>query len=339
MIEKNDTMRHLIEMAIHYGRKRKSPQTGYLHYCYGLPEQEPHLPIPLLENFLYALALLRSRLVENVHEAKTLLEGLLHFQDKAEGITQGNFPIYLHEFPLCKDRFKGIHVASVIVWILKLFHQILGSELRQRLQQALLLAVQHAMRAHDEKAPPYVVSVKIASVAIAAGRILNLPLMEAHGNAMLDRLCLSRDPSTWYCPESLGELLTALVMVYPRLSESPWSPLWKHVEETWNPQMACYVGPALREWQDGKEPQTTVYDLFLGYVSGSFSSRMSKEAPVHLEAVLIPPMDDRFQPVTFPALFTGKFQGAAWHLYQDEGFAYSYIDQGSLEINTIHATG
>lgn len=340
-MEKNENLRQLIEMAVNYGRKRKSPQTGYIHYCYGTPEHEQHLPIPLLENFLYALALLRTRLVENVNEAKALLDGLPHFQNRGgeEEIGYGNFPIYLHEFPVCKDRFRGMHIAAVIVWILRLFHQVLGQELRSRLQEALQLVIQHSLKVHNEKAAPYVAAVKLAATTLAAGRFLNLPSFEAQGVALLEALRLKPDELSWYCSESLGELLTALVMVYPRVSESPWSPLWKHVEGTWHHKTACYAGPAVREWQVGKEPQTTVYDLFLGYVSGTLSSRMLKESRVHLEAALIPPLDDPFQAVKSPSHLHGKISGASWLLVQEDDFAYSAIDQGNLEINPIYVKG
>ena len=150
MSDRNESMRQLIELAINYGRKRQSSQTGYLHYCYGVHEQEIHLPIPVVENFLFALALLRSRLIDNVTEAKLILEGLLHFQNRQpENPMAGNFPIYLHEFPVCNDRFAGIQVAGVIYWILKLYHQGLGQELKKRLEEAFLSAVNHALRMHQ----------------------------------------------------------------------------------------------------------------------------------------------------------------------------------------------
>ncbi len=62
-----------IELNLAAAKKRKSAQTGFIHYYpFSLP-LEPHDTIPLYENFCYALALLRSRLSDHVLEAKSLL--------------------------------------------------------------------------------------------------------------------------------------------------------------------------------------------------------------------------------------------------------------------------
>ena len=326
-------MRQLIEMAISYGRKLKSTQTGYLHYCYDAHEGDVHLSIPTVENIYYVLALFRSRTVENVTEAKVMLDALLRFQDNVSG----NFPIYLHEFPVCKDRFIGVHVAAALFWILKSFHQILGNDLRCRVEIALLAAVHHVLKNHREKAAPYTVAIKIASVAVGVGRLLGYPSLEAEGNVLLEALRAHPDEICWYSPESLGEILSALAIAYSSIKESVWGDFWRHLERTWYQKTACYVGPSVREWQLGSEPQLTLYDLFLGYLSGEFSARMMKGAPVHLEAVLIPAMDDLFSIAQDRVYVEGNIGGGHWGLYKGDLFAYSFV--GKLEVNPIHAKG
>ena len=129
-----ETLRQIIELAVAAGRKKQSPRTGFVHFCYhGLPVEERD-GIPILKNFMFALALLRTRTSENVLEAKALLEKLLHFQPKQGNALFGNFPIYIHEFPVCQDRYVAVHVLPVIYWVLKSFHQVLGVELRQKLE-------------------------------------------------------------------------------------------------------------------------------------------------------------------------------------------------------------
>jgi hypothetical protein len=118
----------IVDLAVQAGRKRQSPQTGYVHYCYEGVDR--HDTIPILENFFFALALLRTRIAENVLEGKALLEKLLAFQ------AEGNFPVYLHEYPHCRDKKMGRRIYPALYWILNDFHSVLG-ELKPRLETVL----------------------------------------------------------------------------------------------------------------------------------------------------------------------------------------------------------
>lgn len=339
MSDRIESMRQLVDMAITSGRKRQSAQTGFLHYCYHLQEEEPHLPIPIVENFLFALALLRGRTVENVNEAKIILDKLLHFQNKSkEGMGVGNFPIYLHEYPLCKDRFIGTQVAMTIYWILKQFHQVLGQDLKKRLEEALTNLLSYSLTMHREKAAPYAIAIKIACVAKAGGSFLKRNDFEEEGEKLLEQLHAKWDQSVWYSPAGMGALLSALKMVYPRLSESPWCDFWKHLEETWHAHTCCYVGPALNEWQDGQEPQVTLYDHFLSYFTGEFSARIKRESTIHLEAALIPACDDVFHLSQPPSRIDRLSNEIKWHLCQNRHLAYCFIEE-SPTINSIVAKG
>ena len=106
--QEEDAKRRMVELALHSGRKRQSKQTGFVHYCYESSTSDPHDTIPLVENFCFALALFRSRLVESVQEGKRLLEKLLAFE------IGGNFPLYLHEYPHCKDIYLSIHLFPAV---------------------------------------------------------------------------------------------------------------------------------------------------------------------------------------------------------------------------------
>jgi len=327
MHNRSDMMRQLLELGLNYGRKHKSSQTGYLHYCYNQNE-EHHLPIPTVENFLLALNLLRSRTIENITEAKVILEGLLHFQNRNEEVVgQGNFPIYLHEYPNCKDRFIGVQVAIVIYWTLKQFHQILGQKLKLRLEFSLLDLLKHLLSAHSEKAAHYPTAIKIAAVARMGGELLHQNEIELEGEKLLKQLETEQNSIYWYSPESIGDMLTGLTMVYHRLSDSPWSRFWHHLENTWHRKTCCYIGPGIKEWQQGQEPQVTLYDLFMSYFTGKISTRITKECPVHLEAALIPPFEDTFSEVNYPLEVSGTFDDAKWSLYHSQDIAYCVIEQ------------
>jgi hypothetical protein len=116
-----------VELALKAGRKRQSEITRFVHYCSEQPEKSSET-IPTYENFCFALALLRSRLAENVLEAKMLLEKLLAFQVGIE------FPVYLHEYPVCRHAGLKSKLSPIIFFILRDFQLVLGEKLRQQLQ-------------------------------------------------------------------------------------------------------------------------------------------------------------------------------------------------------------
>lgn len=116
-----------VELALKAGRRRQSEVTRFVHHCSEHPEKSSET-IPTYENFCFALALFRSRIAENVLEAKALLEKLLAFQVNAE------FPVYLHEYPLCRYAGLKSKLYPVIFFILRDFHSVLGEKLREELQ-------------------------------------------------------------------------------------------------------------------------------------------------------------------------------------------------------------
>jgi hypothetical protein len=116
-----------VELALKAGRRRQSEITRFVHHCSETLEKSSET-IPTYENFCFALALLRSRIAENVLEAKALLEKLLAFRVNAE------FPVYLHEYPLCRYAGLKSKLYPVIFFILRDFHSVLGEKLREELQ-------------------------------------------------------------------------------------------------------------------------------------------------------------------------------------------------------------
>lgn len=327
-------------MAVACGRKRKSPQTGYVHHYHGNNDQDVHYSIPIIENFLYTLALLRTKTIENINEAKTILDGLLHFQNtQSRDFVFGNFPIYLHEYPICKDRFTGLHIAAIICWILKAFHQILGQELKAKLERSLEIAILHTLASYEEKGAPYILEIKIGAVAVAAGRVLNDKVMAEKGERILDKAKEIKDDLSWYSPECLGEIAASLYLVYPELSQSPWIDFWDHLITTWHRETATYIGPTLKEWQCAEEPQVTSYDLLMGYLSGAYSARVKKDGLIQLEGVLIPSSEDILPDFSQKETFEGVYKGAHWFIYKTARFAYSCIDEGFFEVNPVYAKG
>lgn len=274
-----DKFKQVVDMAIACGRKRLSQQTGYIHHCYHAVEDETHYPIPLIENALFGLALLRSKTMDNMNEGKAILERLIPFQ-----ISDGNFPIYLHDYPVAKDRFLGVHLLPIFYWILKQFGSILGSELKQKLERSNQLLLDYCLKTQKEINPPPHIAIKIAAVAKAYGR--------PEGDELLK---IVKKPDAWWSPVYLGEYLSALQIVYPSLKNSPWNDFWGHLEQTWHRPSGAFVGPAHKESQYGYEPQSTLYDLYMGALSEQFSSRALLDQPAHLYGALIQPTEDRIR--------------------------------------------
>lgn len=326
---RNETMRQLIDLAIHSGRKKQSAQTRYIHYCYQIAEDDKHDPIPILENLLFALTLLRSRTSENILEAKTLIEGLLHFQIH-DGVLAGNFPKYLHEYPNCNQRLLGASLLPPLYWIHKSFHHILGNNLKHRLEKTLHTLVLFGLQTIQEKPAPYQITLKIAASAKAIGHLLNLPSIEDEGAKLLSDLHALSNPSAWYCPVDLADSVIALQMVHPLLSNSPWNHLWSHLALTCHHPSCCYIGPSLKEFQCGSEPEATQYDLLLGYLTRSLSKRAIGDQLFHLQAALIQPTEDHLFPPQYPAISSGDLEGNAWQMKKTEQYAYSCLAMGEI---------
>ncbi len=115
-----------IDLAYQAGVKRKSERTQFVH------DAET---IPLYENFCFALALFRKKSAESVSEGKELIARLLPFQAQ-----DGNFPLYLHDFPHCHDFQLRYRIAPILIYLLRLFSPVLG-ELKGKVEEALKKAL------------------------------------------------------------------------------------------------------------------------------------------------------------------------------------------------------
>jgi hypothetical protein len=121
-----------IDLAYSACLKRKSPRTGFVHLFEG--DRTVTDTIPTYENFLFALACLRQKTAEAFLEGKELIQRLLAFQT-----ADGNFPIYLHDFPKCWDRKLPQKIAPIFLQALRHFGPLLGADLKDKIERALRL--------------------------------------------------------------------------------------------------------------------------------------------------------------------------------------------------------
>lgn len=125
-----ENKRCLIDLCLKAGRRRLSALTGFVHLHHD-PGQNQQQTVPLFENFCYVLGLFRSRLSEDVAEGKALLERLLSFE------VEGNFPVYIHEFPECRNRNLSSEIIPILGHIDRQFRPILGEALKDKLASAM----------------------------------------------------------------------------------------------------------------------------------------------------------------------------------------------------------
>jgi hypothetical protein len=125
-----------IDLAVRAGRIRQSPRTKLVHHHFIDTATDT---IPFFENFCFAMALFRQRTVESILEGKEILERLLAFQ-----IPEGNFPIYLHDFPRCYDPWMGLRIAPILIQIQRHFGAVMGAELKKKMAAALLELLKYA---------------------------------------------------------------------------------------------------------------------------------------------------------------------------------------------------
>jgi hypothetical protein len=330
MNEKKDPAQQLYEIGLGAGRSKQSPQTNYVHYCYHSQDEDQNDTIPLYDNLLFMTSLLRSRTTENVLEAKELLPRLLKFQNREEGSDKGNFPVYLHEYPACRDKLQAAHVLPVFYWLIKQFQPILGADLSKQLTEASELALNYALKTHAEKPAPFHLAIKIAGAAKAFGDLWGKKHFAETGEHLLAGLKKeSEEPDfgTWYCPPYVADMLVGLQMVYPSLPESPWNHFWKLLSETWHRPSCSYIGPGIKDFQDNEEANVTLYDYFLGYFSGQLSYRSFSDHPRQLQGLLVQPIKDPFPELPYPFEKSGSIAGLKWTLKQYPAYAVNVVEK------------
>lgn len=320
--------RRLIELAIEAGRNHQSEQTKFVHYNYHSEECDHYDTIPVYENFLFVLALLKSRKGDYIQEAKLLLKRLLSYQTDASDQGAGNFPIYLHESPTCYSRWQGVKLLAPLYWMLKKFHHILGDELREKTKKSLEYLTIYCLRTLQENPADYLTTLRIASGAFSVGQFLENSKFEKEGSEMLNDLLQLGCQPIWFSRQGIAGILSSLQMVYNKISESPWKFFWNHAEKMWHPTLQSYCGPAFDERQLEKAPEPSLYDFYLLSFSQMPPSKISAIHVCHLKTILIHSGEDSADSMNSKD-FDGSIGETNWSVKSSEQFAYSVIDQHS----------
>lgn len=306
------TNRGLLDLAVQAGRAFQSERSGYVH------DEEL---IPVYENFLFALALLRTRTVEQVQEARQLVERLLHFQNQ-ESLTEaeGNFPRFLHEYPRCEHRLLGTQLLAPIYLMLRHYAKALGRDLSGKLHDAFEDLLENQMQAALDVAPPAHLGVKLAAVCRAYGSWRENAQLVKYGQELWeasvagDRLCI-------YSPAYLGDIIWAYELVEQGMPEE----LSTYLAASYHRSTASYVGPALYEFYRQGQPQVQLYDFMLANLCGQLPARALQPRLVSLQAALVFPTRAVLQEAHTR---TGSYRGLNWLLKQNKDCALSLIERG-----------
>ncbi|NGX38211.1 MAG: hypothetical protein K1000chlam2_01383 [Chlamydiae bacterium] len=237
-----------MHLALETGQLLQKKQTGFVH---------DRDAISVYENILFAYALFRSRLSDCVLEGKSLVERLLKFE------RDGNFPVYLHEYPQTLDPYLGLRILPILFWINHDFSHVIG-DLKQELQMCIFRIVK---RAQSLDLPPW------AAYRLDAfdGKIGSLP-----------QTCMD-----W------GEALISLQIAEKKGAS---------IEETiaaacklWHPALSLYIGPTMRRNQERHELALSLFDLFMCHFQKTHPKRAERPDPLFLRGALIRPLS--FEPV------------------------------------------
>lgn len=325
-----DRAKQLVHLAIAAGRRFQSSQTKFVHYYHRPIDYSMADTIPLYENFLFVLALLRERTSESFAEGKALLDRLLYFQNFLENPQLGNFPVYLHQYPDCTDRYLGFQLLPVFYWTLRQFSIILGAELRERLVVAARTLLSYCVKTQtDTPAPPHL-AIKVAAAMEAFGRLWADPALQQSGLSALEDLRLrvdQEDSISSLIPTMTADILLALQMVYESFGSSPWANFWRRVCALWHVGLASYVGPAWQVFQVRSEAQATLYDLYMGYFSESYSHRALETQAFQLEGILIQPSADTIQQPALPFEKSGIVSGRHWMMRQTPQYGLALLQK------------
>ncbi|MBI5272767.1 MAG: hypothetical protein HY861_02145 [Chlamydiia bacterium] len=243
--------KRLVDLAVRAGRKRQSPRTGFVHLF--AADTAASDTIPMYENFCFAIALLRQKTAESILEAKILIERLIAFQN-----TEGNFPIYLHDFPRAWDGLMALRIAPLFVQIERHFGAVLGNDLRTAIKRALERAL-----------------------IFSAGKATE-PLWEARLHA------LRGDGLSPFVPKTAEEWFEWLVNA--QISGCPV----EYDKIPYHPELQVFIGSG--EKQERGEPMPCPIEWALAE-SSDFSRRLLRDHPEVLRASPLFPLTSAFNRV------------------------------------------
>ncbi len=333
MQERTDNTRKLIEAAISAGRHFQSSQTGFVHYCHAHATDLVHYTIPIYDNVLFALALLRSRLIENVREAQGMLTRLTAFQTQ-----EGNFPLYLHDFPWSNDFSLAVKLLTPFYWILKDFGHILGQELRSILESSIKKLIVYVVHLAEVKTFHPSFTVRLAANLLAFGRFFANEPWQQKGKLLLNETEKQMTSECWLDTRSISDILIAFSQAKEDFDSSLWHEFYAFVLQTWQAKTGTYCGPCIYEHQKQFYPALNLYELYMGEITSSTELRLKQPCIEMLEAALIYPLADLKEIHIQATQSEGFYHGANWLCVKNQEYGLSLLEKKADLDEKIHKT-
>ncbi len=249
-------------------------ETGLLHlysYC-GLNEKSEAIPMAL--NLTYCLFLLRMKERSCMEKALDELRHLLFFQSSFS-VYSGNFPTYLHQYPICERQFEVLDCLYPIYWILKEFQFIMDAGLSEQIRKVVYLALNSLIKKFKELKYSFRLTLQLAVLFRVFGEQYDHNEWLNLSDKFLTELCEFPGEDHWASPRELSRLLLACSLMNEKLMDQ-FDILIGHFESSWHKKFSTYKGPAYNEFFLREQPEETLYHLFMRYkTTGIFDSNIS----------------------------------------------------------------
>lgn len=280
---------NFIDHAVEIGKRSVSKTTGFLHYHHE-KEVDPKESIPLFENFAFALALFRTRNVDNIELAVDLVSRLICFQNH-----EGLFPVYIHEFPNVNYNSNS-DILIVLFWIQKEFSKLLEPKIKERLKAA----IKKMVVALDDK------SSLFKQCTYFKFQVVRAALLKEKVDIS------SFDFESINSKESIKDALLALqVMDLENKSEMALK-IWNHIFRFYSYNLFAYIGPPVDLFQNGFWPELSLADLFLIFYFKQFEDFIiNREDPIFLLGGIVRPLLNLPKMPIF--LEPETFENRSWH--------------------------
>lgn len=275
---------NLNSSALNLGKKKFSSQTKFLHY-FSHKDAEVHHTIPVFENFAFALALLRSKEIDNIELAIDILDRLLKFQTSS-----GSFPSFVHQYPLDHLYLKDIDILNTFYWIGKEFKKVMPSSLKEALERSISLLIDFC----DSKKSYFPQS-----------SLFRFDLLKSVIKGSTFNFEENFDPLFLNSKEGLKDVFLSLQVFDLENSKKISKDIWKDSLNLFHAKLHSYIGPPANIFQNKYKEDLHISDLFFFSLLKA-EKALDLDDPVFLYASLIRPILnlDLLKRQNDPSIFT-----------------------------------
>lgn len=283
----------------------QSQQTSLIHYYPSSYNRGSQETIAIKENVLFSLCLLRTKQVDAMKEGMEVLSRILHFQNLDQGtLSYGNFPLFLHHYPQCFDRYHGIHLLLAMWRIDSDFHFVLGKDLKQRLLSAMQRMVEYFYCLLDQKDPRFDQLVLLLAILWRLLSIFPNQDRSCFLKKKWDSLDHWKDHIEDFLSDRLGNIFLALSILPKSWSSCEnWKEFWRDILVSWDVEKGLFLGPHYRKKQTHTQGLPSFSDYFLENLFGKTYPHLRQPCPAHRFMPLIYPLhlpvDKRFAKTSF----------------------------------------